>query len=121
MEKSNQIIEEKSDGFFRRIQEENNSTLSQPIQSCLIWPVQKTMKYVQLLKEILDCITGESSSTKYELILGIRLNKNSKLCLDPSNDLAKQKLREAIAVMEAVPGKANDAMHLGLCFSKFKI
>ena len=62
MEKSNQIIEEKSDGFFRRIQEENNSTLSQPIQSCLIWPVQKTMKYVQLLKEILDCITGESST-----------------------------------------------------------
>ena len=27
--------------------------------------------------------------------------------------MAKQKLKEAIAVMEAVPGKANDAMHLG--------
>ena len=57
MEKSTQIIEEKSDGFFRRIQEENTH-LTQPIQSCLIWPVQKMMKYVQLLKEILDCIAG---------------------------------------------------------------
>ena len=57
MEKSSQIIEEKSDGFFRRIQEENTD-LTQPIQSCLIWPVQKMMKYVQLLKEILDCIAG---------------------------------------------------------------
>ena len=89
MEKSQQIIKEKSDDFFRRVQESDPS-VTQPILSCLIWPVQKMMKYVQLLKEILDCIS------------------------DPANELARQKLKEAIAVMEAVPGKANDAMHLGM-------
>ena len=53
------------------------------------------VKYVLLLKEILDC----TEST----------NDNG----------AAQKLREAISVMEQVPAKANDAMHLGNCYYIF--
>ena len=66
--------------------------MDQPIQSCLIWPVQMMVKYVLLLKSILECIN---------------------LSTEDSN-MAAQKLKEAISVMEQVPTKANDAMHLGM-------
>ena len=66
--------------------------MEQPIQSCLIWPVQMMVKYVLILKGILDCIGNEVTGSHG----------------------AAQKLREAISVMEQVPAKANDAMHLAL-------
>ena len=65
--------------------------MDQPIQSCLIWPVQMMVKYVLLLKSILDCINVSNEDS----------------------NMAAQKLKEAISVMEQVPTKANDAMHLG--------
>jgi len=89
-EKSQQIIEEKSAGYFTKIHKDEN--LDQPIQSCLIWPVQMMVKYVLLLKSILDCINVSNEDS----------------------NMAAQKLKEAISVMEQVPTKANDAMHLAL-------
>ena len=52
--------------------------MEQPIQSCLIWPAQMMVKYVLLLKEILDCLEILTESG------------------------AAQKLKEAISVMEQV-------------------
>lgn len=49
------------------------------------------VKYVLLLKSILDCINVSNEDS----------------------NMAAQKLKEAISVMEQVPTKANDAMHLG--------
>lgn len=88
-ERSAAIIEQESDGYFVKIQQEES--VEQPIQSCLIWPIQRITKYSLLLRELLECsrVTDASST-------------------------AESKIREALMVMEDVPRKANDAMHLAL-------
>ena len=92
-ERSAAIIEAESDGYFVKIQQEEK--VDQPIQSCLIWPIQRITKYSLLLRELLEC--AKSTSNDKEGAIN-----------------AETKIKEALTVMEDVPRKANDAMHLAL-------
>ena len=82
-----------------KIQQEEN--IEQPIQSCLIWPIQRITKYSLLLRELLECARSTATT-----------GKTNSADLAGSN--AESKIREALMVMEDVPRKANDAMHLAL-------
>lgn len=90
-EKSASIIEQESEGYFLQVQLEEK--IEQPIQSCLIWPIQRITKYSLLLRELLEC---------------------SKVTENHADSSAESKIKEALNVMESVPRKANDAMHLAL-------
>ncbi|CBY37663.1 unnamed protein product [Oikopleura dioica] len=85
-ERSTEIIANESEGYFAGVHLKKNAP--QPLNSCLIWPVQRIPKYTMLLRELQDCSIGSAHS--------------------------KSKLQEALKMVEDIPRKANDAIHLAM-------
>ncbi|CAG5098825.1 Oidioi.mRNA.OKI2018_I69.XSR.g16010.t1.cds [Oikopleura dioica] len=85
-ERSTEIIANESEGYFAGVHQKKNAP--QPLNSCLIWPVQRIPKYTMLLRELQQCSIGSAHS--------------------------KSKLQEALKMVEDIPRKANDAIHLAM-------
>lgn len=85
-ERSSEIIANESEGYFFGVQQKKDC--AQPLNSCLIWPVQRIPKYTMLLRELQECTVANSDS--------------------------KAKIQEALKMVEDIPRKANDAIHLAM-------
>ncbi|XP_069951615.1 triple functional domain protein isoform X1 [Cherax quadricarinatus] len=81
---SNRVLVSHSGTFYEEVQRKHN--VEHPIPAYLIKPVQRITKYQLLLKELLSCCEDENQG----------------------------EIKDGLEVMQNVPKKANDALHLSM-------
>ncbi len=92
-EQSNALIaQQEATRFFRAVEQRRGLSLT--LQSYLIKPVQRMMKYTLLLRQLLHCyaVVGEGEG----------------------EGAMRDEIKEALEVMEEVPKRANDIIHLSM-------